>query len=218
MPSSSLNPAPTGAPAPSRIHSRRRLLAWGGAAVAAGVLAACSLTDRGGDDDGAAGGGDVATAAAQASAAGTALPFTGNLPVLGSQEVELNNGFSAEEPARVDLNAVTVTGGFTIVTFSVTSLSPDDDEHEGLYPTTAFSSSGGIGTTSGVMIIDALNQKTYETARNTDGKQLCSQPDRIRPGDTAIYYNMYAPLPENVETVTVSIPGLQLFTDVAVTR
>ncbi|QHO91215.1 hypothetical protein CWT12_07635 [Actinomyces sp. 432] len=184
----------------------------------AGVLAACSLTGRDDGEDADAAGADVVGAAAQASAAGTALPFTGELPVLGSQEVELSNGYAAEEPARVDLNAVTVTGGFTVVTFSVTCLSPDDEDHEGLYMSSEFSSPGGAGTTSGVMLIDSLNQKTYETARNTDGERLCSQPGRIRPGDTAIYYNMYAPLPENVKTVTVSIPGLQLFTDVAVTR
>ncbi|MBE6481024.1 MAG: hypothetical protein E7Z94_01345 [Actinomyces ruminicola] len=203
------------ASASSQGCGRRHFLALGGSVALVGALAACGLTRRGGDDgEGAGAAADVASAAAQASAAGTALPFTGELPVLGSQETELNNGSAAEEPARVDLNAVTVTGGFTIVTFSVTSLSPDDDDHEGLYPTTSF----GLSTTAGVTIIDGLNQKTYETARNTDGDPLCSRPGRIRPGDTAIYYNMYAPLPENVETVTISIPGLQLFTDVAVTR
>ncbi|MDO4888083.1 MAG: hypothetical protein Q3979_05195 [Actinomycetaceae bacterium] len=193
----------------------RRTIAFLGAIALAGSLTACGSNSSGGGGSGnSTAAQDVTSAAAEASASGTAVPFTGDLPVLGSQELQLK-----DEQVRVDLNAVRVTDEFTIVTFSVTKLSPDEDEYDNYSPGNAFD---GVGnTTDGVTVIDGANKKVYEAARTEDGGCLCSSTtgQYIKSGETAIYYTTFARLPKDVEKVNVKIPSVpQVFEGVKVTR
>jgi hypothetical protein len=139
--------------------------------------------------------------------------------------------------AKVDLNQVIVTADVTTVTWTLTNTS-DEDKIElvgGLYKDTSIFSDGRAATVpgsdakvdgdlraaDGVFLVDTVNKKRYLAARDSTGVCLCSTTPRwemLEPGASMPYSATYRAIPEGVETVNVSIPGVGTFVRVAVQR
>ncbi|WP_228069783.1 hypothetical protein [Actinomyces bowdenii] len=219
---------------------RRRLLAAASAAaLAAGTLSACSFFG-GGSEESTDGGSQQASNAPAAvtsvlestrASAGSDEPvaISTELPVLASRETS-----EGKTPLTITLNSVTVSGGVTTVLFSVTNANTEagddwmpwdnlSDQVSGvpLNSEGAVSDSGGTNyNTDGVTILDTTNNEIYRAAYDTGGNCLCSPTSGldIAPGRTVVFQTSFAALPEDVSTVTVTIPLAGSFDNVSVTR
>ena len=174
---------------------------------------------------------DTDSAAVAATPMSEATPA--DLPVIDSGL--LGTDYETELP--IYLNSVEVTGGLTVVTFSVEV--PYDANADTWWPHNSFStgetlpvsdpeekmtgeaeSGQTIYSTNGVVMIDTVNNQSYHAAYDLDYHCLCSTGFDYSwdPGTTHTLFTSFAALPEDVDTVTVSIPGAPAFTEVPVTR
>ncbi|BDA64811.1 hypothetical protein [Actinomyces capricornis] len=220
---------------------RRRLLAAvSAAALATGTLGACSFLG-GGSEESADGGSQQASNApaavtsvlesTRASAGSTEpVPISTELPVLASRETSQNG-----RSLTMTLNSVTVSGGVTTVLFSVTNMGSEGSDHWQVGSNLAddisgvpLNAEGAVSNTpvrddnaDGVTIIDTANSQVYRAAYDTGGSCLCSSGLSgvfVDPGQTVVFQTSFAALPEDVSTVTVTIPLAGSFDNVSVTR
>ena len=231
-------PGPSGTP---RRSLRRLMAAVSAAALATGTLAACSLVGGSEGSDSADSQESHAPQSApqevnsvlentQASAGSTApVSVSSELPVIGERDTS-----SGETPLKVALNSVTVSGGTTTVLFSVTNAGEGSgngwhvwdnfsDQVTGvpLNSEGKMSDAGGDGAnTDGVTVLDTTNQQVYRAAYDTGGNCLCSPTGslHIAAGQTVVFQTTFAALPEDVSSVTVTIPLAGSFENVPVTR
>lgn len=231
-------PGPSGTP---RRCLRRLMAAASAAALATGALAACSLVGGSESSDSAASQKPHAPQSApqevasvlentQASAGSTApVSVSSELPVIAERD-----GVGDDVSLKIALNSVTVSGGTTTVLFSVTNTEGEagddwqvaDHLSDGvsgvpLNADGAVSDKSGDGSnTDGVTVLDTTNQQVYRAAYDTGGNCLCSSTSSqfIEPGYTVVFQTTFAALPEDVGSVTVSIPMAGAFENVPVTR
>lgn len=211
------------------------------AALATGTLAACSLVGGSEGSDSADSQESHAPQSApqevnsvlettQASAGSTApVSVSSELPIIGERE-----GVGDDVSLKIALNSVTVSGGTTTVLFSVTNTEGEagddwqvaDHLSDGVsgVPLNADGAvsdkSGDTSNTDGVTVLDTTNQQIYRAAYDTGGNCLCSSTHSqfIDPGYTVVFQTTFAALPEDVSSVTVSIPMAGAFENVPVTR
>jgi hypothetical protein len=84
----------------------------------------------------------------------------------------------------------------------------------------ATTSGGTEFNTDGVTVLDTSNKKIYRSAYDTAGGCLCSSTDgvSISRGATTVLQTSFAAVPDDVDTVTVTIPMAGAFENVPVTR
>ncbi|WNB86075.1 hypothetical protein [Cellulomonas sp. ATA003] len=158
-------------------------------------------------------------------------PVTATLPVLGSRETT-----AGSTPLRVDLNEVAVSGEVMTVLFTVHNLAEDTDNWQvGQFfddgtSTAPLDADGERGeetstlrafTTDGVTVVDAVNGMAHRAAYDTAGACACSgglSNTFVGAGTALVLSTSFAAPPEDVDTVTVQIPGAGSFDGVALTR
>ena len=84
----------------------------------------------------------------------------------------------------------------------------------------ATTSGGTEFNTDGVTVLDTSSKKIYRSAYDTAGGCLCSSTDgvAIARGATTVLQTSFAAVPDDVDTVTVTIPMAGAFENVPVTR
>lgn len=158
-------------------------------------------------------------------------PVTATLPVLGSRQTT-----AGETPLQIDLNDVSVAGEVMTVLFTVRNLAEVDDTWQ-----IASTFDDGTGTapldgdgekseefvllnassTDGVTVIDTANGMMHRAAYDTAGNCACNvglSGQFIGPGEAMVLTTAFAAPPEDVDTVTVQIPGAGSFDDVPLSR
>ncbi len=208
------------------------------AAVAAATLLTACTSSESGDDAGATSATETATAGAevaedlQASAGPDAepQPVPADLPVVATRSTS-----HGSIPVEIDLNSVSAAGEVMTVVFTVRNVGDDNDWQisdyfdDGLYTTpldedgTRSEESDTIhgSTTDGVSVVDTTNGTMYRAAYDAAGNCACNVDlggKFVDPGQELVLTTMFAAPPEDVETVTVQIPGAGAFTDVPLTR
>ena len=136
------------------------------------------------------------------AAAGSTDPVEvdSELPVVATRQTSDN-----DTPLSVTLNSVSVTGGITTVIFSVTNDTPGSSSNTWSVMTHFSDGSNDVplnddgATTSG------------GTEFNTDGVAIAR-------GATTVLQTSFAAVPDDVDTVTVTIPMAGAFENVPVTR
>jgi hypothetical protein len=76
-------------------------------------------------------------------------------------------------------------------------------------------------TTDGVTVIDTANGMMHRAAYDTAGNCACNvglSGQFIGPGEAMVLTTAFAAPPEDVDTVTVQIPGAGSFDDVPLSR
>jgi hypothetical protein len=158
-------------------------------------------------------------------------PVTATLPVLGTRATTA--GATALE---IDLNDVSVNGEVMTVLFTVRNVgeaggnwqigghfddgsprAPLDDEGT----PSEESSILLLNTTDGVTVTDTANGMLHRAAYDTSGSCVCSvdlSNHFVGPGEAIVLTTSFAAPPEDVDTVTVQIPGAGSFDGVAVSR
>ena len=165
------------------------------------------------------------------AAAGSTDPVEvdSELPVVATRQTSDN-----DIPLSVTLNSVSVTGGITTVIFSVANDTPgsssntwsvmthfsDGSNDVPLNDDGATTSGGTEFNTDGVTVLDTSSKKIYRSAYDTAGGCLCSSTDgvAIARGATTVLQTSFAAVPDDVDTVTVTIPMAGAFENVPVTR
>jgi hypothetical protein len=159
-------------------------------------------------------------------------PVSATLPVLGTRATT-----AGATPLEIDLNDVSVSGEVMSVLFTVrnvaesggnwqistyfddgTSRAPLDADGE---QRSAESSTELAFTTDGVTVIDTVNGMLHRAAYDTSGSCACTvdlSNHFVGPGEARVLTTSFAAPPEDVETVTVQIPGAGSFEGVAVSR
>ncbi len=174
---------------------------------------AASATDPSATSDRSAGQADAAPAP------GATLPVLAEAP-----------GTANGTPVKVALNSVAVNGDLMTVTLTATNTS---DEKNDKWQVTGFFSNGvsdaedntksyaESGSADGVYVLDTTNAKRYLVGRGPDGMCACSVDLGdvfVTPGQsTAISATFKAP-PADVTSVTVVVPNIAPFTNVAIDR
>jgi hypothetical protein len=111
-------------------------------------------------------------------------------------------------------------GNWQISTFfdDGSSRAPLDDEGAEL---SEQSSSLLAFTTDGVTVVDTANGMLHRAAYDTAGNCACTvdlSNHFVGPGEARVLTTSFAAPPEDVDTVTVQIPGAGSFADVPVSR
>ena len=173
------------------------------------------------------------TSTSPAATAGTAAapPSPSQPPALASRTTSLN-----QQKVTVSLNAVAVSGGVSIVTWSVRN---DETQGVGVMLATVnghnYFSDGQIARVpgsntdvpddlsyvDGVFLVDAGNRLRYLPARDEAGVCVCSRSaytDIVGPGESASFSAVFKAVPDGLDTVTVSIPQVGAFTRIPVER
>lgn len=173
---------------------------------------------------------DAATdlqAAAGEDAEPTALPA--DLPVLATRATT-----DGSTPLEIDLNAVTVSGDVMTVLFTARNLGDDNwqisEYFDDSYGTAPLDTDGARSdehqtrlafSTDGVAVLDPVNGTMHRAAYDTAGNCACNVDLSSRfvgAGEQVVLTTAFAAVPDDVETVTVQIPGAGAFDDVPVTR
>lgn len=76
----------------------------------------------------------------------------------------------------------------------------------------------GDYTIGGVQLIDPVGKKKYFAARDSQGKCVCSAFTGPRPGGRANHWAKFAAPPDDVERISVVIPGFSPMDDVPLSR
>ncbi|GAB2688624.1 hypothetical protein [Thalassiella azotivora] len=193
-----------------------------GAAVGAVLLVGCT---GGGEDAERADGATEQEQEALSDTAGTlsseggqdaeAVPVETELPVVAERSTTLD-----EQPVTIAVNGVVVQGELMSVLFTVVNDSADED----VQISSAFGgsvTSGNHFTTAAVTVLDGVNGNLHQAAMTEDDTCVCSgelQAVVLPPDAHAVLTTTFTAVPEDVETVTVTIPLAGAFTDVPVTR
>lgn len=204
------------------------------------LLASCSSTS--GETDASAGTG---AGSSEASTAGAEVaedlqnaaapdvepqPVETELPVIATRETT-----AGQTPLAIDLNSVSASGEVMTVLFTVRNLSDDgrwqisDYFDDGLYSAplddagarSDETSTHNGSTTDGVAVVDNANGTMYRAAYDSAGNCACNVElgsKFVAAGEGMTLTTLFAAPPEDVETVTVQIPGAGSFTDVPLTR
>ncbi|MCK6211580.1 hypothetical protein KZX45_13600 [Georgenia sp. EYE_87] len=206
------------------------------ATAAALLLAGCTSSDGGSDGDQAdpsaasTAGADVAEEL-RSSAAPDAepQPVETALPVIATRATS-----DGDNLLEIDLNTVSVSGDVMTVVFTARNVgdgrwqihqyfddgllsAPLDDE--GTRGEDAPLKNGA--TTDGVSVIDTTNGTVHRAAYDVAGNCACSVNLTVRnvePENSLVLTTSFAAPPEDVESVTVQIPGAGAFADVPVNR
>jgi len=210
--------------------------------AATALLAACSSTSA--ENDPPAGKGSGASVS-ETSAAGAEVaaelqdaagpdvepqPLAAELPVVATRETTDGNVSIA-----IDLNSVSVSGKVMTVLFTARNISDDgrwqisDYFDDGLYSApldeagarSEETDTHNGSTTDGVAVVDNANGTMYRAAYDAAGNCACNVDlggKFVPAGEGMVLTTLFAAPPEDVETVTVQIPGAGSFTDVPLTR
>ena len=172
-----------------------------------------------------------ATSAAPASRAGTPAATPSALPVIASRTTSLY-----QQKATLSLNEVRVRDGVTTVTWTVTNDETDgtgmplanvlggswfSDGQHAKAPGTNENVPDDLSYADGVFLVDAVHKLRYLPARDAQGVCVCSRSsfnDYVAPDGSASLSAVFKAIPDGLDTVTVSIPNVGAFSDVAVQR
>ncbi|MDO4887724.1 MAG: hypothetical protein Q3979_03315 [Actinomycetaceae bacterium] len=190
------------------------------AAVALTVLASCGLTQSQGAGGAVAmasqaSGSSSATVSGSASSKASAPPAD----TLASRQASAGDG---DITFRVDVTSVEVDGDLTTVRFTVTNLGKSDSWTVGSF----FGHGSAEWNTSGLMLFAGDTREVYRSVE-VDGECLCSRQyeggeypelDNISAGESRELATSFAAVPEDVQTVSVAIPGVGLIAGLPVTR
>lgn len=150
------------------------------------------------------------------------------LPVLATRPTT-----AGDIALEIDLNGVTVSGEVMTVLFTARNLGEERwqvsdyfDDGSSRAPLVdgeeAEESDGRLAfTTDGVTVIDTANGLMHRTAYDTQGGCACSSNlvgTFVDQGAALVLTTSFAAPADDVETVTVTIPGAGSFDDVPVTR
>lgn len=204
------------------------------AVAAALTLSACTIPGMGGTQTSTPSATPPATTPAATTATETAAPTA---PPSADAVLASRATAYGGRKAKVDLNQVIVTGDVTTVTWTLTNPSGENsielvgglykdthvfsDGREATIPGSDEKVEGDLRTADGVFLVDTVNKKRYLAARDSSGVCLCSVTPRwetLKPGASMPFSATYRAVPEGVETVNVSIPGVGTFVKVPVQR
>lgn len=153
------------------------------------------------------------------------------LPVIATRETVDN-----DIPLGVDLNAVTVSGKIMTVLFTAHNLDKDDqrwqiagffDDGSGNAPLDSDGKRSEqfdvmlMDSTDGITVLDTVNGALYHAAYDSARSCLCDVDlgnSFVASGQAIVLMTAFAAPPEDVETVTVYIPGAGSFDNVPLTR
>jgi hypothetical protein len=150
----------------------------------------------------------VATAAAPPAAAPPAAPA--NVPkVIGSAEGSIPG-------TRIEVTELKRTSGGTVtLRFAIVN-----DSTETLQVTSmmAMVDLSGAYTIANVHLIDPVGRKKYFTAKDAEGKCVCSAYAAAKPGGRVNLWAKFAAPPDDVEKLSVVIPPFAPADDVPISR
>lgn len=187
-------------------------------------------------------GGSQTSAPPPQSEAGTAQPSAGGttqptaMPSADAVLASRSTSYDGKK-AKVDLNHVVVAGDVTTVTWTLRNPSAKDaillvgglykdtnifsDGLKATVPGSDADVEGDLRAADGVYLVDTVNKRRYLAARDSAGVCLCSSTPRwesLQPGSSMPFSATYRAIPEGIDTVNVSIPGLGTFVKVPVQR
>lgn len=161
-------------------------------------------------------GGDVAEPARDSARASddAVAPAGHELPTVGTRDTTIGSS-----DATVTLNSVIIDGEEMTVRFTVENHGPG-----ALRVRDAFNDSGLGGwddDADGVSVLDGANDRLHLAALDQQGQCVCSHSldwFLVEPGDMGVLSTTFAAVADDVDTVTVSIPGVRPFPNVPMTR
>ena len=173
------------------------------------LLGACSSSDR----EGRTGEGAVSEEGEPVKpedvTPGTQTQAPEDLPVVASTK-----GSAKGQPILLEINGLQQTSD-TLVTlnFTVSTQTPGDFFNHPFF----FAEPGkDMDDYSGVYLLDEVNRKKYLPVLDSNGVCLCTQYSSFT--DLQVAYATFAAPPEDVETMTVVVPGFQPIRNVQISR